>query len=81
MGEAFNAAVPQPFAFDEVAEYLAARTGQRVHECVAPVRWVYWSDVGKARSLIGYDPQGTLERVFETALAHHSGDSVDVVPA
>lgn len=81
VGEAFNAAVPQPFAFDEVAEYLAARTGQRVHECVAPVRWVYWSDVGKARSLIGYDPQGTLERVFETALAHHSGDSVDVVPA
>ena len=81
VGEAFNAAIPQPFPYDEVAEYLAARTGNTVYECVAPTRWVYWSDVRKARSLIGYDPQGTMERVFDTALAHRAGAPVDVVPA
>lgn len=81
VGEAFNAAIPQPFAFDDVAEYLSRRTGAAVYECVVPTRWVYWSDVRKAQTLIGYDPQGTLDRVFETALAHQTGDAVDVVPA
>ena len=81
VGEAFNAAIPEPFAYDEVAEALAARTGGRVAECVSPTRWVYWSDVRKAQSLIGYEPQGTMERVFDTALAHRAGEPVDVIPA
>ncbi|MBT3265868.1 NAD(P)-dependent oxidoreductase [Candidatus Poribacteria bacterium] len=81
VGEAFNAAIPQPFAFDDVAEYLSQRTGAPVYECVVPTRWVYWSDIRKARALIGYAPQGTLERVFDTALAHKAGEATDVIPA
>jgi nucleoside-diphosphate-sugar epimerase len=81
VGETFNAAVPRPFTFDEVARFLAARTGRSVLEVDLPVRWVYWSDIRKARSLIGYQPQGDLERVFDTALAHEAGEATDVVPA
>ncbi len=81
VGEAFNAAVPQPFAYDEVAAYLSERTGRDVYECTVPTRWVYWSDIRKARALIGYKPQGTMERVFDTALADEAGEAVDVIPA
>jgi UDP-glucose 4-epimerase len=81
VGEAFNAAVPRPFTFDEVARYLAEHTGQSILEVELPVRWVYWSDIGKAKSRIGYQPQGDLERVFGTALAHEAGEPIDVVPA
>ena len=81
VGEAFNAAIPKPFAYDEVAAYLSERTGRNVYECVVPTRWVYWSDTRKARSLIGYDPQGTMARVFDTARAHQADEAVDVIPA
>jgi len=81
VGEAFNAAVPHPFSFDEVATYLAEQTGRTIFEIDVPVRWVYWSDIRKAKSLIGYQPQGDLERVFDTALAHEAGESIDVIPA
>ena len=81
VGEAFNAAVPRPFAFPEVAAYLASRTGAPVLEARVPVRWVYWSDIAKAKSLIGYRPRGDLQRVFDTALAHQAGEEADVVPA
>jgi nucleoside-diphosphate-sugar epimerase len=81
VGEAFNAAVPRPFTFDEVARYLAERTGQSILEVDLPVRWVYWSDIAKAKSRIGFQPRGDLERVFDTGLAHEAGEATDVVPA
>ena len=81
VGEAFNAAIPRPFSFDEVAAYLATRRGDSIFEIDVPVQWVYWSDIRKAKSLIGYQPQGELERVFDTALAHEAGETVDVIPA
>ena len=81
VGEAFNAATPRPFTFSEVADYVASKTGEGVLEATVPVRFVYWSDVQKAKSLIGFSPKGDLERVFDTALAHRAGETVDVVPA
>jgi UDP-glucose 4-epimerase len=81
VGEAFNAAGPQPFTFNEVAAYLAARTGNSIFEVEVPVRWIYWSDIRKAKSLIGYQPQSDIERAFDTALAHEAGEPIDVIPA
>ena len=81
VGEAFNAATPRPFSFDEVATYLTARTETPILEVDLPVRWIYWSDIRKAKSLIGYQPQGGLECVFDTAPAHQAGEPVDVIPA
>ena len=81
VGEAFNAAVPKPFCFDEVARYISEQTGASICEIEVPVRWIYWSDVTKARSLIDFRPQGDVERVFGTALAHRAGEATDVIPA
>ena len=81
IGEAFNAAIPRPLPLTETAEYLATKTGVPLLEVEVPVRWVYWSDIRKAKSLIGYEPQCDLEVGFDTALADKAGETTDVVPA
>ncbi|MDP6778499.1 MAG: NAD(P)-dependent oxidoreductase [Candidatus Latescibacteria bacterium] len=81
VGEAFNAAIPRPLPLTETAEYLASKTGVPPLEVQVPMRWIYWSDIRKAKSLIGYEPQCDLEVVFDTAFAHQAGEPVDVVPA
>ena len=35
----------------------------------------------KARTLIGYEPQCTLENIFDTALADEAGEPADVISA
>lgn len=79
VGEVFNAAI-HPLTFPEVAAYLASQTGEPVLEAEVPMGWIYWSDIRKAKSLIGYEPQCSLEVVFDTALAHRAGKPADVVP-
>ena len=81
VGEAFNAPIYRPLAFPEVAAYLAEKTGIPLLEVEAPVQWVYWSDCSKAKTLIGYDPQCTMEVIFDTALADQAGESADVISA
>jgi nucleoside-diphosphate-sugar epimerase len=81
VGEAFNAACPRPFPFGEVARHVAEKTGAPYVTFQAPAQWVYWSDLRKARSLIGFEPQCDLPVVFDTALAHARGEPADVVPA
>ena len=81
VGEAFNAPIPRPLSFPEVAAYLAAKTGVPPLEVEVPMRWVYWSDNRKAKTLIGYEPQCDLEVIFDTALADRAGEPTDVVSA
>lgn len=81
VGEAFNATIPHPLAYPEVAEYLTRKTGGSPLEVEVPMRWVYWLDVRKARMTIGYRPECGLERIFDTALADLAGEETDVVPA
>ena len=81
VGEAFNAPIYRPLAFPEVADYLAEITGVPPFAVEVPVQWVYWSDNSKARTLIGYEPQCTLENIFDTALADQAGESTDVISA
>ena len=50
-------------------------------EIELPVRWVYWSDTRKIKSLLGYQPSGSVNHVFEAALAHERGELIDVIPA
>lgn len=80
VGEAFNVAVPRPFGFGEVARYLEERTGDPYVTLDAPVRWVYWSDTRKVRSLLGFEPRCDLPVVLDTALADARGEAADVVP-
>ena len=81
VGEAFNAPIYRPMAFPDVATYLAEKTGIPPLKVEVPVQWVYWSDNSKARTLIGYNPQCTLENIFDTALADQAGEPADVISA
>ena len=83
VGEVFNVALSRPFSFEEVANYFAEHTDMdtAVVEIELPVCWVYWSDTRKVKSLIGYQPPGSISRVFNTALAHEKGEPIDVIPA
>jgi len=81
VGETFNAPIGRPLGFPEVAAYLSSKTGIPPFEIQVPMRWVYWSDCAKAKSLIGYDPKCTLEVIFDTALADRAGEAADVVSA
>jgi len=83
VGEVFNVALSRPFSFKEVANYLVEHTdlNTAIVEIELPVRWVYWSDTRKVKSLLGYQPSGSISHVFETALAHEKGELIDVIPA
>ena len=70
-----------PPAFPEVAAYLAEITGVPLFAVEVPMQWGYWSDNSKARTLIGYEPQCTLENIFDTALADQVGEPTDVISA
>ena len=81
VGEAFNAPIYRPLAFPEVAAYLSEITGVPLFAVEVPMQWIYWSDNSKARTLIGYEPQCTLENIFDTALADQAGEPTDVISA
>jgi nucleoside-diphosphate-sugar epimerase len=81
VGEAFNAPIYRPLTFPEVAAYLSEKRGIPPLEIEVPMQWVYWSDNTKARTLIGYEPQCTLENIFDTALADEAGEPADVISA
>ena len=83
VGEVFNVALSRPFSFKEVADYLVEHTylNTDMVEIELPVRWVYWSDTRKIKSLLGYQPSGSVNHVFEAALAHERGELIDVIPA
>ena len=67
LGESFNCGSPAPFSYPDAAHRLAELTGRDPLEVRVPVRWRYTHAIGKARSLIGYRPQGDLERMLESA--------------
>ena len=83
VGEVFNVALSRPFSFEDVANYLVEHTDLEtaIVEIEFPVRWVYWSDTRKVKSVIGYQPSGCISHVFDTALAHDKGEPIDVIPA
>jgi nucleoside-diphosphate-sugar epimerase len=81
VGEAFNAPIYRALTFPEVATYLSEKRGIPPLKVEVPVQWIYWSDNTKARTLIGYEPQCTLENIFDTALADEAGEPADVISA
>ena len=69
IGESFNAGAPEPFTFPEGARKLAELTGVDLLEVTVPVRWQYDHSIRKAKRLLGYAPQGNLDRMMKSAFA------------
>ena len=75
IGESFNGGSPTPFTFPEGAKLLAEITGRDPLEISLPVRWCYDHDITKARTWIGYEPQGDLEAMMASARACEAGET------
>ena len=75
VGEAFNAAAPQPISFSEATLLISEHTGMSVLEWKVPVRWVFDLSIAKARSLLDYEPRWGIREMVDDALAVQRGES------
>ncbi|NPV08538.1 MAG: NAD(P)-dependent oxidoreductase [Anaerolineae bacterium] len=75
VGEAFNAAAPEPIYYTEAAQVLAEALGIPVLEWQVPVRWVFDLSITKAKTLIGYRPRWGIREMVADALAVQKGES------
>lgn len=77
VSEDFNCGSPGPFTFTEGARMLAEISGRDPLEIRLPVRYRYDHAIGKAKALIGYEPQGSLERMMASAKAFRQSGQED----
>lgn len=75
VGEAFNAAAPEPIYYPEAAEVLSEVTGLPVFKWQVPVRWVFDLTIAKAKTLIGYRPRWGIREMVADAVKFRKGES------
>ncbi len=80
IGEAFNMTGCPPVTYPEAARLLADATGRPYREATMP----FWrgadASTEKARSMLGYAPQFSFDKMVETALAYQCGEAIDQIP-
>jgi UDP-glucose 4-epimerase len=65
---AVNVSAPSTTPHDHGATMIAGALGLRRYTVPLPVRWYYEVATGRARTLLGFRPQWTFERMVEHAL-------------
>ncbi len=80
IGEVFNMVGPVPVAYTAAARLIAENTDRPYLDVKMPFYWGPHVSNEKARSMLGYNPQYSFDRMVETALAHQRGDAIDQIP-
>ena len=80
IGEAFNMVGPVPVAYTAAARLIADNTDRPYIDVKMPFYWGPHVSNEKARSMLGYDPQYSFDKMVETALAFKRGDTIDQIP-
>ena len=80
IGESFNMVGPVPVAYTAAVRLIADNTDRPYIDVKMPFYWGPHVSKEKARSMLGYDPQYSFDRMVETALAHQRGDAIDQIP-
>ncbi len=80
IGEAFNMVGPVPVAYTAAARLIADNTARPYIDVKMPFYWGPHVSNEKARSMLGYNPQFTFDKMVETALAHRRGETIDHIP-
>jgi len=62
------------------ARLIADSTDRPYRNVKMPFYWGPHVSNEKARSMLGYSPQYTFDKMVETALAHQRGDAIDQIP-
>jgi len=81
IGETFNILAAEGTRWDDAVLYIHEKTGRPYVEVKLPNYWAFYSDVSKARKMIGYNPQYDYRRMIDDALAFAAGKDVGVIPA
>jgi len=68
LGETFNIAAPAAFQYDKAADYLAAKTGMKTATITASGYHSFEINIGKARKVLGYDPQYDIYKIIDAGL-------------
>ena len=70
-----------PFTWIEAVPYLSERIGMDyVEACLPTIPTHYELDLSRARDLIGYEPQYTIFRMIDDALAFQRGEDIGIIP-
>ena len=72
LNQTFNIAAPEPFDYRAAAAYLSSRTGLPTIDIPCPAYHSFAIDISKARSVLGYDPENTFEKMADRALSFRS---------
>lgn len=80
VGEAFNV-TGLGITWEEGVTYLAEKTGQQFLDVRMPNIWYWRCDNTKAKSMIGYMPQYTIDKMIDDALRFQAGEDIGVFPA
>jgi len=80
VGEAFNMVSPVPVSYTTAARLIADNTDRPYRDVVMPFYWGPHVSNEKARSMLGYNPQYSFDKMVETALAFQRGDAINQIP-
>ncbi len=80
IGEVFNMVGPVPVSYTTAARLIADSTERPYLNVTMPFYWGPHVSNEKARSMLGYSPQYSFDKMVETALAYQRGDTIDQIP-
>ncbi len=80
IGEAFNMVSPVPVSYTTAARLIADCTERPLLDVTMPFYWGPHVSNEKARSMLGYSPRYSFDKMVETALAYQRGESIDQIP-
>jgi len=80
IGEAFNMVSPVPVNYTTAARLIADNTDRPYRKVTMPFYWGPHVSNRNARSMLGYNPQYSFDKMVETALAFQRGDAIDQIP-
>ena len=80
IGEVFNMVGPVPVTYTTAARLIADKTDRPYRDVKMPFYWGPHVSNEKARVMLGYNPQYTIDKMVETALAHQRGEEIDLIP-
>ena len=80
IGEVFNMVGPVPVAYTAAARLIADNSDRPYRDVKMPFYWGPHVSNEKARSMLGYRPQYTFDKMVATALAHQRGEEIDQIP-
>ena len=80
IGEAFNRVGPVPVSYTAAARLIADSTERPYRDVTMPFYWGPHVSNEKARSMLGYSPKYSFDKMVETALDYQRGDTIDLIP-